>query len=190
MFRWLFNFFKKSILTLNNKEHNIGLTVAEQARLINSQIENIYNLISNTNKFYSTLISSIIGVAALLYTNKIMPTAYFNYLYYVVLSVYSISVVWYRTLVMYLHDLNTNTAKYNAFMQKNNIISMYNLSFPINVRKCALQLPFLIGGISLIMLLKYSPYATIFDWILVILYILMFYLSFIYKFNLKLLKYL
>ena len=74
--------------------------------------------------------------------------------------------------------------------KKNNIISMYNLSFPINVRKCALQLPFLIGGISLIMLLKYSPYATIFDWILVILYILMFYLSFIYKFNLKLLKYL
>lgn len=160
MINWLQKLF-------NNKttEDTPRLSISEQYAFLNSQIENIYNLIFNTNKFYSTLLTSVIGVAALLYTNNILPTDYFNYLYYIALLVYSISIIWYRTLIMYLYDLNKNSEKYNLFIQENKIISLYNLSTPINVRKCTLILPFLIGGFSVIILLKYSTYDSISNWI-------------------------
>ena len=149
MLNWLQKFFNNE----TTKDMSI-LSINEQYTFLNSQIENIYNLIFNTNKFYSTLLTSVVGVAVLLYTNNILPTDYFNYLYYIVLLVYSISIIWYRTLIMYLYDLNKNTKKYNSFIQDNKIISMYNLSIPINVRKCALQLPFFIGSFCVVILLK------------------------------------
>ena len=90
---------------------------------------------------------------------------------------------------MYLYDLNKNSEKYNLFIQENKIISMYNLSTPINVRKCTLILPFLIGGFSVIILLKYSAYDSIGNWICAVLYVVVFILAFIYKFDLKILKY-
>ncbi len=185
MLNWLQKFFNNE----TTKDMSI-LSINEQYTFLNSQIENIYNLIFNTNKFYSTLLTSVVGVAVLLYTNNILPTDYFNYLYYIVLLVYSISIIWYRTLIMYLYDLNKNTKKYNSFIQDNKIISMYNLSIPINVRKCALQLPFFIGSFCVVILLKYSVYCSIFDWILAIAYVISFYFAYIHKFDIRILKYL
>lgn len=165
------------------------LPVYKQYKLLNSQIENIFALIANTNKFYCTLLTSLIGATILLYTNKV-STDCFNYFYYIVVSVYMISISWYRTLTIHLYDLNTNTEKYNLFIQHNEILSMYDLSIPINVRKCMLFLPLSVGVFCLAVLLKYSAYVSLINLIFAVLYVAMFYLGYIYRFDIRIFKYL
>lgn len=62
--------------------------------------------------------------------------------------VYTLSIVWYRNLLVYLHDLNSITDEYNKFIKINHIISMYRLSYIINVRKLNIVLPFVVGGLA------------------------------------------
>ncbi len=186
----MLNFLKKILFNKNQSNNKQVLSVYEQFSILNSQIENIYGLISSTNKFYITIVTSIVGAAVLLYANNVEPTEYFNYLYYIVLTIYTISVIWYRTLAMFLLDLNSNIEKYNNFLNENHIISMYNLSFPINVRKCSLILPFMTGTIMLIFLLRYSTFINFFDYALGFFYLAMFFFSFIFGFKKEILKYL
>lgn len=165
------------------------LSVHEQYTLLNLQIENIFTSIDNTNKFYSTLLTSVIGATVLLCINN-LPTDCFNYLYYIVVSVYAISISWYRTLRVYLYDLNINAEKYNLFIRDNNILSMYSLSIPINFNRCRLFLPLLVGTCCLALLLKYTVYESAINWIFAILYVVLFYFGYINKFGLRIFKYL
>lgn len=126
------------------------LPTHEQYTIINSQIENIFASIFNVNKFYSTLLTSVIGATILLCTNK-LSTNCFDYLYCVVMLVYAISICWYKTLIIHLYDLDTNTKKYNLFIRDNKIFTMYNLSTPINIKRCTLFLPLSIGIFCLVL---------------------------------------
>lgn len=119
------------------------ISILEQFNILNEQIKDIYGLISSVHKYYSALCSSIVGIAILLYSNDVKPSENFNYLYYIVMLVYTLSIVWYRNLLVYLHDLNSITDEYNKFIEINHIISMYRLSYIINVRKLNIVLPLL-----------------------------------------------
>ena len=166
------------------------VTTFEQFEVLVHQIENIYTLISNTNKFYTTLLSSIVGAGVLLYTNKITPNDYFNYFFYIILIAYAICVIWYRTLFLYLYDLNSKSDAYMTFIKENKIISMYELSISLNVKKTNLVMPFLLGGLIFIILVKYSYFANFSSCIFyIILYSQLFCFSFIYGFDTKLFKY-
>lgn len=105
------------------------ISILEQFNILNEQIKDIYGLISSVHKYYSALCSSIVGIAILLYSNDVKPSENFNYLYYIVMLVYTLSIVWYRNLLVYLHDLNSITDEYNKFIEINHIISMYRLSY-------------------------------------------------------------
>lgn len=185
-----------------NKEQT-KLTIYEQFSILNNQMECLYNLISNTHKFYSVLCSSIVGVAVLLYSNGILPTIRFNYPYHITILMYAISIIWYRNLSVYLFDLNCKSEVYNQFIKKHDIISMYNSSFFINVRKTNMVIPFSLGGIICSVLLKYSDWSYMlcclknnqfYDFnawkniLWSVLYVFLFYLGFIRKFDLRIIK--
>lgn len=159
------------------------LTVFEQFTILNNQTENLYNLIANTNKFYSVLCSSIVGIAIILYSNNVEPTGYFNYLYYVTILMYAISIIWYRHLAVYLFDLNCKSDVYNQFIEKNAIISMYNSSFFVNARKTSIVIPFFLGLIICGLLLKYFNWRTWKDVLEGLSYPFVFYLGFLHKFD-------
>lgn len=144
--------------------------------------------ISSVHKYYSALCSSIVGIAILLYSNDVKPSENFNYLYYIVMLVYTLSIVWYRNLLVYLHDLNSITDEYNKFIEINHIISMYRLSYIINVRKLNIVLPFVVGGLACVILLKYSVYNTLYDYVYAMIYPLLFVLGFIWKIDWRVLK--
>ena len=162
--------------------------ILEQFNILNEQIKDIYGLISSVHKYYSALCSSIVGIAILLYSNDVKPSEIFNYLYYIVMLVYTLSIVWYRNLLVYLHDLNSITDEYNKFIEINHIISMYRLSYIINVRKLNIVLPFVVGGLSCVILLKYSVYNTLYDYVYAMIYPLLFVLGFIWKIDWRVLK--
>lgn len=164
------------------------LTVFEQFNILNNQMECLYGLIANTHKFYSVLSSSIVGVAILLYSNNILPTNHFNYLYYIIILMYAVSIIWYRNLAVYWFDLNNKSAEYNEFIKKNKIISMYNSSVLVNTRKVNMVIPFLLGGIICLTLIKYSTYISWYDYLFSGLYILLFYLGFLRKISWQIIK--
>lgn len=179
------------------------LTISEQFLILNGQLENLYNLVAATNKFYSVLCSSIVGVAILLYSNGVLPSEYFNYLYYITILMYAISIIWYRNLSVYLLDLNCKSDAYNQFIEKHAIISMYNSSFSVNTRKTNMVIPFLLGGLICCILIKYSNWSYVKDclennqfnnlmaWKEILMglsYLLVFYLGFIRNFDLRIFK--
>ena len=166
------------------------LTNFEQLTILNSQIENTYNSISNIHKFFSALCSSIGGVSLLLYSNHIQPSNYFNYLYYTLVILFALAAIWFRTLVLYLYDLNQITDEYNNFVKQNKILTLYKLSPFLNVRRCNIIIPFALGVVILALFLRYTNYSSWMSYIEGMFYIIWFYLCFIWKFNLKTFKYL
>ena len=101
---------------------------------------------------------------------------------------YAVSIIWYRNLAVYWFDLNNKSAEYNEFIKKNKIISMYNSSVLVNTRKVNMVIPFLLGGIICITLIKYSTYISWCDYLFSGLYILLFYLGFLRKISWQIIK--
>ena len=179
---------EEKIMFCKEDSNVMKISILEQLNIINEQIKDIYGLISSVHKYYSALCSSIVGIAILLYSNDVKPSENFNYLYYIVMLVYTLSIVWYRNLLVYLHDLNSITDEYNKFIEINHIISMYRLSYIINVRKLNIVLPFVVGGLACVILLKYSVYNTLYDYVYAMIYPLLFVLGFIWKIDWRVLK--
>ena len=100
---------EEKIMFCKEDSNVMKIGILEQFNILNEQIKDIYGLISSVHKYYSALCSSIVGIAILLYSNDVKPSENFNYLYYIVMLVYTLSIVWYRNLLVYLHDLNSIT---------------------------------------------------------------------------------
>lgn len=166
------------------------LTTFEQASSLNNQIENMYSLISNTHKFFSVLCSSIGGISILLYSNKIEPSNEFNYMYYTLLMLFALAIIWYRTLLIYLYDLNQIINKYDSFIKKNEILTVYKLSYPLNVRRCNIILPLALALVVLALFLRFQHYTNWIGYVWGVFYVFWFYLGFIRKVDRTMFKYL
>ena len=166
------------------------LTIFEQYSILNNQIENIYSLISNSHKFFSVLCSSVGGISILLYSNKIEPSNEFNYMYYTLLILFALAIIWYRTLLTYMYDLNQIADKYDLFIKKNEILTGYQLSYPLNIRRCNIILPLALAIVILAIFLRYLDYKSITGYLWMIFYLVWFYWGFIRKIDLRIFKYL
>lgn len=166
------------------------LTIFEQYSILNNQIENIYSLISNSHKFFSVLCSSVGGISILLYSNKIEPSNEFNYMYYTLLILFALAIIWYRTLLIYMYDLNQIADKYDLFIKKNEILTGYQLSYPLNIRRCNIILPLALAIVILAIFLRYLDYKSITGYVWMIFYLVWFYWGFIRKIDLRIFKYL
>ena len=90
-----------------------------------------------------------------------------------------------KTIFLFPFSPKINTL---LLIEINHIISMYRLSYIINVRKLNIVLPFVVGGLACVILLKYSVYNTLYDYVYAMIYPLLFVLGFIWKIDWRVLK--